>query len=87
MTPTFVAQYEVAVWPGRAVPGDAFARYLPDSARRFVAEIFPMPDSIPAGADSVGRAMLARRLRQVAEMGAAGVRILERLERGEHPEP
>lgn len=76
VTPTFVAQYEVAIWPGHAVPGDSVARYVPRSLRRYVAEIFPMPDSIPAGADSTGRAMFARRLAQVAEMQRAGVHIL-----------
>ena len=76
ITPTFVAQYEVAAWPGRAVPGDSLAHYLPDSLRRYVAAIFPMPDSIPPGADSVGRAMFAKRLAQVATMRRAGVRVL-----------
>ena len=76
VTPTFTAQYEVAVWPTRAVPGDSLAPYLPESVRRYVAEIFPMPDSIPPNADSVGRAMFEKRLRQVATMHHAGVRIL-----------
>jgi imidazolonepropionase-like amidohydrolase len=76
VTPTFVAQYEIAAWPGRAVPGDSLAHHLPDSLRRYVAQIFQMPDSIPAGADSVGRAMFAKRLAQVATMHRAGVRIL-----------
>ena len=34
------------------------------------------PDSIPADADSVGHAMFAKRLAQVATMHRAGVRIL-----------
>jgi Amidohydrolase family len=76
VTPTFVAQYEVAAWPGRAVPGDSLAHYLPDSLRRYVAAIFPMPDSIPPGADSVGLAMFGKRLAQVATMHRAGVRVL-----------
>ena len=76
VTPTFVGQYEIAVWPGRAVPGDSLAHYLPDSLRRYVAKIFQMPDSIPPGADSVGRAMFAKRLAQVATMHRAGVRVL-----------
>lgn len=76
ITPTFVAQYEVATWPGRDVPGDSLAPYLPDSLRRYVARIFPMPDSIPPGADSVGRAMFEKRLQQVATMHRAGVRVL-----------
>jgi imidazolonepropionase-like amidohydrolase len=76
MTPTFTAQYEVAVWPTRAVPGDSLAKYIPDAVQKFVAQIFPMPDSIPRGADSVGRAMYAKRLAQVATMRRAGVRIM-----------
>lgn len=76
VTPTFTAQYEVALWPGRAVPGDSFAGYLPDTLRRYVAGIFPMPDSIPAGADSVGRAVFAKRLALVGAMYRAGVGIL-----------
>lgn len=76
VTPTFTAQYEVAVWPTHAVPGDSLARYLPESLRQYVADIFPMPDSIPPGADSVGRAMFAKRLAQVAAMHRAGVHVL-----------
>jgi imidazolonepropionase-like amidohydrolase len=76
VTPTFVAQYEIASWPERALPGDSLAHYLPDTLRRYVAGIFPMPDSIPPGADSVGRAMFAKRLAQVATMRRAGVGIL-----------
>lgn len=76
ITPTFTAQVEVATWPKHAVPGDTLAHYLPASLRRYVAEIFPMPDSIPPGADSVGQAMLAKRMAQVATMYRAGVRIL-----------
>jgi imidazolonepropionase-like amidohydrolase len=76
MTPTFTAQYELAVWPGRDVPGDAFAKYLPDTLRRFVAQIFPMPDSIPADADVTGRAVFEKRLALVGAMHRAGVRIL-----------
>lgn len=76
ITPTFVAQYEVAAWPGRALPGDSLAHYLPDTLRRYVAQIFPMPDSIPPNADSVGRAMFNKRLLQVGAMHRAGVRVL-----------
>lgn len=76
VTPTFTAQYEVAVWPTHDVPGDSLAHYLPESVRRYVAELFPMPDSIPPGADSVGRAMFDKRLGQVAAMQRAHVHIL-----------
>jgi imidazolonepropionase-like amidohydrolase len=76
VTPTFTAAYEIAMWPTRPVPGDSLAHYLPDAMRRYVAEIFPMPDSIPAGADSTGRAILQKRMAQIASMRRAGVRIL-----------
>jgi imidazolonepropionase-like amidohydrolase len=76
VTPTFTAQYEVAVWPTHAVPGDTLARYIPAVLRDFTAQIFPMPDSIPPGADSVGRVMFAKRLAQVAQMHRAGVGVL-----------
>ena len=76
VTPTFAAQYEVAAWPQRALPGDSLAHYLPDTLRRYVAAIFPMPDSIPPGAYPVGLAMFAKRLAQVATMHRAGVRVL-----------
>ena len=76
VTPTFTAAYEVSAWPSRVVPGDSMAHYLPESLKKFVAEIFPMPDSVPPGADSVGHAMFAKRLAQAETMRAAGVHIL-----------
>lgn len=76
VTPTFTAQFEVAMWPRHDVPGDSLAHYLPAGMREFVAQIFPMPDSVPPGADSVGLAMFEKRLRQVAEMHRAGVGVL-----------
>ena len=76
VTPTFAAQVEVAQWPKQGVPGDSFGHWLPDTLRRFVRQIFPMPDSIPPGADSVGLAMFAKRLAQAATMHRAGVRLL-----------
>lgn len=76
LTPTFTAAYEIAEWPNRSLPGDSLGHYLPDSLRQFVAAMFPMPDGVPPGADSVGRAMFAKRLTQVAAMHRRGVGIL-----------
>jgi imidazolonepropionase-like amidohydrolase len=76
VTPTFVAQVEVAGWPGRALPGDSLAHYLPPILLRFIAQLFPMPDSVPPGADSVGRAVFAKRLAQLGAMHRAGVAVL-----------
>jgi imidazolonepropionase-like amidohydrolase len=52
------------------------ALYLPQALGLYVADIFPLPDSIPSGADSAGRGMFAKRLAQVAEMQRAGVHVL-----------
>jgi imidazolonepropionase-like amidohydrolase len=76
VTPTFVAAVEIAAWPSRALPGDTLAQFLSTPVKQFVREMFPMPTGIPVGADSVGRAMLAKRMRQLADMHHAGVEIL-----------
>jgi imidazolonepropionase-like amidohydrolase len=76
VTPTLTAMVEVASWPRRNVPGDSLAKYLPDTLKRFVAGIFPMPDSIPSGADSVGEALFRMRQAQIVEMRRAGVGIM-----------
>ncbi len=76
VVPTLVAQYEVAAWPRRELPGDSFASYLPDTLRQYVAQIFPMPDSIPPDADVVGRALWEKRIALVGAMYRAGVGIL-----------
>jgi imidazolonepropionase-like amidohydrolase len=76
IVPTLVAQYEVAHWPKRDLPGDSVARYLPDTLRQYVAQLFPMPDSIPPEANAVGEALWAKRIALVGAMYRAGVGIL-----------
>ncbi|MBI3982632.1 MAG: amidohydrolase family protein [Gemmatimonadetes bacterium] len=76
VVPTLVAQYEVAHWPKRDLPGDLFAPYLPDTLRRYVAQIFPMADSVPDDADAVGHALWEKRVALVGVMRAAGVGVL-----------
>ncbi len=76
VVPTLVAQWEVAHWPKRDLPGDAYARWIPDSMSRYVAEIFQMPNDIPRGANVVGEALFARRMRLVGEMARAGVAVM-----------
>jgi hypothetical protein len=76
VVPTIVAGYEIAHWPKRDLPGDAHARFLPDTLRQFVRQIFPMPDSIPPDADVVGMALWERRIALVGVMHRAGVSIL-----------
>jgi imidazolonepropionase-like amidohydrolase len=76
IVPTMTAAYEVALWPVRKLPGDAFAGRLPDTLRKFVAQIFPMPPEVPAGANEVGLALFEKRLALVGRMHDAGVVIM-----------
>lgn len=76
VVPTLVAQLEVALWPNRGLPGDSAARYLPDSLKRFVAEIFPMPPDVPPTADVVGRRLFARRIAVTGSLHRAGVHLM-----------
>jgi len=76
VVPTLTAAYEIALWPRRELPGDKFAGFLPDTLRKFVQSIFPMPADIPPGADEVGRALFEKRLALVGMMHRAGVGIL-----------
>lgn len=76
IVPTFSAQLEVALWPKRELPGDAFAKYLPDTLRKFVLAIFPMEPDIPPDADVTGRALFDKRLALAGAMHRAGVRLM-----------
>ena len=76
VVPTLVAAYEVAHWPKTDLPGDAYARYLPDTLRKYVASIFPVLPDIPPDADVVGMQLFAKRLSLVSELFRAGVGVL-----------
>jgi hypothetical protein len=76
VVPTLVASYEVAHWPKSDLPGDAYARYLPDTLRKYVASIFPMLPDIPPDADVVGMRLFTKRLALVLALSHAGVGIL-----------
>jgi imidazolonepropionase-like amidohydrolase len=76
IVPTIVATVEIALWPNRELPGDSLAHYLPAELRRYVAEIFPMPDDVPPDADVVGRALLQKRAAMVGALHRAGVHLM-----------
>lgn len=76
VTPTLTAAYEFAILPERALPADSLGRYIPDSLRVYIGEIFgPMPD-LPRDASGVGRQMFARRQRTVGAIHRGGVALL-----------
>jgi imidazolonepropionase-like amidohydrolase len=76
VVPTLTAQLEVALWPKRELPGDSLGRYIPDSLKRFVAQLFPMVPGVPPNADSVGRELFARRVATTGALHRAGVRLM-----------
>jgi imidazolonepropionase-like amidohydrolase len=76
VVPTLVAAVEVARWPKRDLPGDAVQDFLPDSLRDYVASIFPMPDDVPPGADSVGLLLMSKRVAVVGALHRAGVHVM-----------
>ncbi|HJU74119.1 MAG TPA: amidohydrolase family protein [Gemmatimonadaceae bacterium] len=76
VVPTLTAQLEVALWPKRELPGDSLAGFVPDSVKRYVAQIFPMPVEVPPNADVVGRAVFAKRIAIVGALHRAGVRLM-----------
>ena len=76
VVPTQVAAYEISHWPLTDLPGDAYARHLPDTLRRFVTQIFQIPPGVPADAHRTGAALFAKRLALVGAMHRAGVVLL-----------
>jgi imidazolonepropionase-like amidohydrolase len=76
VVPTQVAAYEISHWPLTDLPGDAYARHLPDTLRRFVTQIFQIPPGVPADAHRTGQALFAKRLALVGAMHRAGVVLL-----------
>jgi imidazolonepropionase-like amidohydrolase len=76
VVPTQVAAYEISRWPLTDLPGDAYARHLPDTLRRFVTQIFQIPPGVPADAYRTGEALFAKRLALVGAMHRAGVVLL-----------
>lgn len=76
VVPTLVAQVEVSRWPKRDLPGDSVQQYLPDSLRRYVAEIFPMVDSVPPDADVNGAKLFAKRVQVTGDLFRAGVGVM-----------
>jgi imidazolonepropionase-like amidohydrolase len=76
VVPTLVAQVEVSRWPKRDLPGDSVARYLPDSLQKYVAQIFPMVDSVPPDADINGAKLFAKRVEVTGALFRAGVGVM-----------
>ena len=76
VTPTLTAAYEFAVLPERDVPGDTLARFIPDSLRVYLTQIFDPPPALPPDASILGRRLYAKRFRTVGALYRAGVPLL-----------
>ena len=76
VTPTLTAGYEFAILPERALPADTLARYIPDSLRTYLTQIFDPPPDLPPDAGVVGRQLFARRQQTVGALYRAGVPLL-----------
>ena len=76
VVPTQVAAYEISHWPLTDLPGDAYARHLPDTLRRFVTQIFQIPPGVPPDAHRTGEALFAKRQALVGAMHRAGVVLM-----------
>ncbi|HET9728798.1 MAG TPA: amidohydrolase family protein, partial [Acidimicrobiia bacterium] len=76
VTPTLAASYEFAMLPKHDVPGDTLARFVSDSLRAYLTQIFDPPPALAPDADVVGRQLYAKHRAIVRDLARAGVPIL-----------
>ena len=76
VTPTLTPAYEFSVLPERAVPADSLSRFISDSLRAYLTQIFDPPPDLPRDAGVVGRALYAKRHQTVGALYRAGVPLL-----------
>jgi imidazolonepropionase-like amidohydrolase len=76
VTPTLATAWEFAVLPKREVPGDSLSRFVSDSLREYLVQIFDPPPAMPADGDVLGRRMFAKRRTLVLALHNAGVPLL-----------
>ena len=76
VTPTLATTWEFAVLPKHDVPGDSLSRFVSDSLRDYLVQIFDPPPAIPADGDVLGRQMFAKRRALVLALHNAGVPLL-----------
>jgi imidazolonepropionase-like amidohydrolase len=76
VTPTLATAWEFAVLPKHDVPGDTLSRFISDSLRVYLTQIFDAPPALPADGDVLGRRLFAKRRSLVLALHNAGVRLL-----------
>ena len=76
VTPTLATAWEFAVLPKHEVPGDSLSRFVSDSLRVYLTQIFDPPPELPADGDVLGRRLFAKRRQLVRALHDAGVPLL-----------
>jgi hypothetical protein len=76
VTPTLATAWEFAMLPKHEVPGDSLSRFVSDSLRTYLVQIFDPPPALPADGDVFGRRLFAKRRQLVLALHNAGVPLL-----------
>ena len=76
VTPTIATAWEFAMLPKHEVPGDSLRRFLSDSLRVYLTEIFDPPPALPPDGDVLGRRLFAKRRQLIRALYEAGVPLL-----------
>jgi len=76
VTPTLATAWEFAVLPKHDVPGDTLSRFVSDSLRVYLTQIFDAPPALPPDGDVLGKRLFAKRRELVRALYDAGVPLL-----------
>lgn len=76
VTPTLATSWEFAVLPKHDVPGDTLSRFISDSLRAYLVQIFDPPPALPSDGDVLGKRLFAKRRELVRALHDAGVPLL-----------
>jgi hypothetical protein len=76
VTPTLATAWEFAVLPKHEVPGDSLSRFVSDSLRAYLTQIFDPPPALPSDGDVLGRRLFVKRRELIRALHDAGVPLL-----------
>jgi hypothetical protein len=76
VTPTLATAWEFAVLPKHEVPGDSLIRFVSDSLRTYLIQIFDPPPALPPDGDVLGRRLFVKRRELIRALHDAGVPLL-----------
>ena len=76
VTPTLATAWEFAMLPKHEVPGDSLSRFVSDSLRAYLTQIFDPPPALPPDGDVLGRRLFVKRRQLILALHDAGVPLL-----------